>query len=296
MIIKIAFYTGDALILEAQPFNTILDIKRTIEKIKGIPLVSQILSFNGMQLMDNNTLNDYNIQNGQTIYLFIKKSDRIQEAFKVGIYYPNNNIQYNTNLANNLYYYYNQDFGIRKEYYLEKEDKTIKDNNIINQNESYSKEINIKFIKDEKNSNKFYKTIFKSYQNDVELFGLTKLCLLKEISSKLNETQIMQLEKTLSYILLILRNGSVNDIAKKEIILILEKIKGSNILNFSKYVDEIVPSSSINMLMQMLNYNDLEYIQDIKRRLSNYTEYTKLFEKDIEEKKNKVFSNFQLYL
>ena len=99
----------------------------------------------------------------------------------------------------------------------------------------------------------------------------------------------MQLEKTLSYILLILRNGSVNDIAKKEIILILEKIKGSNIL-------EIVPSSSINMLMQMLNYNDLEYIQDIKRRLSNYTEYTKLFEKDIEEKKNKVFSNFQLYL
>lgn len=106
----------------------------------------------------------------------------------------------------------------------------------------------------------------------------------------------MQLEKTLSYILLILRNGSVNDIAKKEIILILEKIKGSNILNFSKYVDEIVPSSSINMLMQMLNYNDLEYIQDIKRRLSNYTEYTKLFEKDIEEKKNKVFSNFQLYL
>ena len=296
MIIKIAFYTGDALILEAQPFNTILDIKRTIEKIKGIPLVSQTLSFNGMQLMDNNTLNDYNIQNGQTIYLFIKKSDRIQEAFKVGIYYPNNNIQYNTNLANNLYYYYNQDFGIRKEYYLEKEDKTIKDNNIINQNESYSKEINIKFIKDEKNSNKFYKTIFKSYQNDVELFGLTKLCLLKEISSKLNETQIMQLEKTLSYILLILRNGSVNDIAKKEIILILEKIKGSNILNFSKYVDEIVPSSSINMLMQMLNYNDLEYIQDIKRRLSNYTEYTKLFEKDIEEKKNKVFSNFQLYL
>ena len=141
MIIKIAFYTGDALILEAQPFNTILDIKRTIEKIKGIPLVSQTLSFNGMQLMDNNTLNDYNIQNGQTIYLFIKKSDRIQEAFKVGIYYPNNNIQYNTNLANNLYYYYNQDFGIRKEYYLEKEDKTIKDNNIINQNESYSKEI-----------------------------------------------------------------------------------------------------------------------------------------------------------
>ena len=296
MIIKIAFYTGDALILEAQPFNTILDIKRTIEKIKGIPLVSQILSFNGMQLMDNNTLNDYNIQNGQTIYLFIKKSDRIQEAFKVEIDDSNSNIQYNKNSANNLYYDYDQDFGIRNEYYLEKEDKTIKDNNIINQNESYSKEINIKFIKDEKNSNKFYKTIFKSYQNDVELFGLTKLCLLKEISSKLNETQIMQLEKTLSYILLILRNGSVNDIAKKEIILILEKIKGSNILNFSKYVDEIVPSSSINMLMQMLNYNDLEYIQDIKRRLSNYTEYTKLFEKDIEEKKNKVFSNFQLYL
>lgn len=289
MIIKIAFYTGDALILEAQPFNTILDIKRTIEKIKGIPLVSQTLSFNGMQLMDNNTLNDYNIQNGQTIYLFIKKSDRIQEAFKVEIDDSNSNIQYNKNSANNLYYDYDQDFGIRNEYYLEKEDKTIKDNNIINQNESYSKEINIKFIKDEKNSNKFYKTIFKSYQNDVELFGLTKLCLLKEISSKLNETQIMQLEKTLSYILLILRNGSVNDIAKKEIILILEKIKGSNIL-------EIVPSSSINMLMQMLNYNDLEYIQDIKRRLSNYTEYTKLFEKDIEEKKNKVFSNFQLYL
>ena len=72
----------------------------------------------------------------------------------------------------------------------------------------YRKEINIKFIKDQNNTNKYYSSIFKPFfQKEEEVYGLLKLCLLKELSSKLEDNQINTLPKLLSYILLILKNG-----------------------------------------------------------------------------------------
>jgi hypothetical protein len=52
---------------------------------------------------------------------------------------------------------------------------------------SYVKEINIKFIKDEKLADSIYNI---NNQKVEELYGLLKLCLLKEISSKYNNSQI----------------------------------------------------------------------------------------------------------
>ena len=69
---------------------------------------------------------------------------------------------------------------------------------------SYSKEINIKFIKEQNNVNKSYFSIFLSFfQKEEELYGLLKLCLLKELSSKFKDEQIKKLPELLSYILLI---------------------------------------------------------------------------------------------
>ena len=77
---------------------------------------------------------------------------------------------------------------------------------------SYTKEINIKFIKAPNNINESYFSIFKSlFQKEEELYGLLKLCLLKELSPKLEENQIQQLPELLSYILVILQKGYIMD-------------------------------------------------------------------------------------
>ena len=118
-----------------------------------------------------------------------------------------------------------------------------------------------------------------------------KLCLLKEISSKLKEFQIKQLPEMLSYIIQILKNGHIQEeIAKKDIKKVLEKMEGSHILNFSKFVDKTIDSNQIKILLQNLNNTDLACINDIKKRLLNFNEYMKLFEKDFEKlKKDSIF-------
>ena len=153
----------------------------------------------------------------------------------------------------------------------------------------YSKEINIKFIKDQYDTNKSYASIF--IQENEELYGLLKLCLLKEISNKLTIEQINQLPELISYIIQILKNGYISkESSKEEIQNILNKIKGSNILNFSKFFDKLINSSLINLFLKFLNKSDFDFIDDIKRRLLNYNEYIKFFEKDYEEKiRNSIF-------
>ena len=67
-------------------------------------------------------------------------------------------------------------------------------------------------------------------------------------------------------------------------------MKGSNILNFSKYIDASINSNDIKMLFQFLKNEDLKEITDIKNRLLNYNEYIKLFEKDFEKRmRNSIF-------
>jgi hypothetical protein len=69
----------------------------------------------------------------------------------------------------------------------------------------------------------------------------------------------------------ILQNGYIIDtIAEDDIKKVLEKMKGSNILNFSKYVDTSIDSYQIKILLQFLNKFDLENINAIKNRLLNY--------------------------
>ena len=113
----------------------------------------------------------------------------------------------------------------------------------------YEKEINIKFIKISKN-------ILKSI-SDSELTGPLKLCLLKEISSKLSDEQIEKLPELILYIMEILKNGYIeeNDI-KKNIAAVLAKVKGSNIINFSNFVNESINMNQVNEMMKILNSND----------------------------------------
>ena len=81
----------------------------------------------------------------------------------------------------------------------------------------FQKEINIKFIKDPKDINKSYFSIFCENQSKEELYGLLKLCFLKEISLKLDKNQIKKLPESISYILEILKNGYIATGPKEDI-------------------------------------------------------------------------------
>ena len=148
------------------------------------------------------------------------------------------------------------------------------------------KEINIKFIKLDR---KILKN--NNYNFNFNLNGLLKLCLLKEISLKMDNNQIEALPIMISSILEILKKGKIENTQNRECIKeVLNKIRGSDIISFSRYVDKIIDFNYLEKILNFLNYSDFYEINDIKNRLINYNEYIKLFENEFENsKKNSIF-------
>ena len=152
----------------------------------------------------------------------------------------------------------------------------------------YDKEINIKFIQINKN-------IYYNNHN-YQLIGLLKLCLLKEISSKLSVEQIQQFPQIISCILRILKKGYIetSDDIKETIKELLTKMKGSNIINFSEYVDEIIYANHIKQMTCLLNKGELKQINDISFRLSKYNEHIQFFNKEFEKAKKESIFEFSI--
>ena len=220
---------------------------------------------------------------GEKIILKVNKTMTISQLKnKIFEEYGYNKEKYTINFKKPL-----NDISKTLEFYGIRESVTlIMTNPPVGGGPSYSKEINIKFIRNQNNKNISFESIFPKGE---ELYGL-----LKEIASKYNDENIEQLPDLLSYIIQILKNGYIADsIPKEDIKKILEKMEGSHILNFSKYIDKAIDSNQIKILLQYLNNADLISINDIRKRLLNYNEYMKLFEKDFEIRKKIVFLNLQ---
>eukprot|EP01084_Bolivina_argentea_P036465 67469_1 len=63
---------AETFILQAKPQNTIYNIKQQIQVQKNIPIAIQRLIFEGKQLKNDRTLNDYNVQKGSTLKLELR--------------------------------------------------------------------------------------------------------------------------------------------------------------------------------------------------------------------------------
>ena len=151
----------------------------------------------------------------------------------------------------------------------------------------YNKTINIKFIK---LSNNYI------YKNDnPEIIGLLKLCLLKEASQKIYCEELKKLPELIYYIMQIISKGYIEEYDIKENIKkTLLKNQGSNIINFSNFVDEIIDNTQMNHILNLLSSNNLKEINDIRYRLSKYNKCIKFFNKEFEKSKRESYLEFSI--
>ena len=82
MQIFVKTLSGKTIVLNAEPKQTIEEIKSIIEDIEGVPKDEQRL-ISHKELKDNKTLYDYNIKNLSTIYLSLCLKSSMQIIIKI---------------------------------------------------------------------------------------------------------------------------------------------------------------------------------------------------------------------
>ena len=174
--------------------------------------------------------------------------------------------------------------------------KSNNEYNIKNNLNPLNYSINIKFIQYSINS------VYNVYNCNKELKGILKLCFLNEIASKINDQVLNNLfnmnkiPEIIYYILKILKNSYVDFNDRNEAGKVIKKVigneKGSNVINFSNFVEEQVNQGWLQQLINYVPQNDLNEINNIKLRLGKYENYMEFFEKELKKSLKKSIFEF----
>ena len=129
------------------------------------------------------------------------------------------------------------------------------------------------------------------------LFGLMRLCLLKENSKKIKNNfenkYSDKLPERIRYIMdiLIYKNIPVGfNKTINSIMGVLKKLKGENIINIAKFIEDYLNKSDLNVLINLLEDEVKENAFKLINCLGIYNDYTKLFEIEFDKvKKNSLF-------
>ena len=182
----------------------------------------------------------------------------------------NNNISnsnYNMNNAN----YNNNDAFVSLYLHVNEDSDSI--NKEINENENNNFLINIKFFNIE----------HSIHYPKKDLTGLLNLCFMKYISSFYDNQDILKkLKPEIQKIIINLQKNIdfVND-NKENICNLLKETKGNNILIYSKYLNMVINTKTINELINYLTEEKKNKIDIYWGCLSNYEEYSSFFEKEL---------------
>ena len=156
---------------------------------------------------------------------------------------------------------------------------------ITKNNEISNKECNMKYLY---NKSK----IGTANHINSYLTGLLNMCLLKEIAYKLGPSELSKLPYPLNMIMGMLKKGYIpqtKDI-KQDIKTVLNKENGCNIINYSKFVNNIITPEHITYMSRLLSPIDYNEITDILNRLANYENEIRLFNKEFPlALKNSIF-------
>ena len=135
----------------------------------------------------------------------------------------------------------------------------------------------------------------KFYLNN--LYGLLRLCLLKEIGKKIKqnfqEKYSNKLSERIRYIMdiLIYKNIPVGfNKTINSIMGVLKKLKGENIINFAKFIVDYLNNNDLNELINVLEDEIKQNAYKLINCLGVYNDYAKLFEEEFDKvKKDSIF-------
>jgi ubiquitin C len=82
MQIIVKTLTGKTITMKVKGSDTIDNVKNKLQVLEGIPPDQQRLLFNSTELEDAQTISDYNIQEGTTLYLVLRLSGGARQAVK----------------------------------------------------------------------------------------------------------------------------------------------------------------------------------------------------------------------
>ena len=142
-------------------------------------------------------------------------------------------------------------------------------------------------------------TIFEEDLNYNELYGISKLCLLKYISNYINDINIIQNNEIRDIIKELKEDAKMIGInyiqdPERDIKEILSKAKGNNISAYLNYYKDLVSSKEIGNLISLLDKNIRKLILGFWSILSKYQYFNEIFEQEFSKMIEKSYFEYSL--